>query len=206
MAQFVQMDQEKQAVRFFRKKGGIARTKDILAAGINQRTLYSMRDKGTIDQLSRGLYHLTEMQLPANLGLIIVSQLIPKAIICLISALDYHDITTQIPRFVYVAIPRGMKQPQIKYPKLRIFSYAKKDYEAGAQIHNINGFPVKIFSAEKTVVDCFKFRNKIGTDVAVEALKMCVEEKNIRPIDLIKYAKPSRVVDVMSPYLETIYG
>jgi len=155
--------------------------------------------------LARGIFHLVDMPLPPQYELVLVSMLVPKAVICLISALDVHGITTQIPHAVYVALPKGTKTPHLDFPKLRVFTYALSDYAAGIEIHDLNGFKIKIYSPEKTVIDCFKFRNKIGKDVALESLRLCFERKKSKPMNFLKYARIAKVKNIISPYLEAIY-
>jgi predicted transcriptional regulator of viral defense system len=184
------------------KSGGIARTKDILSKGVYPRTLYALRDHGVIEPLARGLYHLPEVPLPPHYELVIISILLPKAVFCLISALDFHEITTQIPHAVYIALPKGTKTPKIEHPRIRVFKYS---LDSGVEVHNLNGFKIRIFSPEKTVVDCFKFRNKIGKDVAIESLRLCMEKKHSKPMQFLKYARIAKVKNIISPYLEALY-
>lgn len=181
------------------------RTSEALSHGIYPHTLYEMRKRGIIEPLARGINHLVEVPLPQRYELLIVSMLIPKAVFCLISALDLHDITTQIPHYIYIAVPKGTKAPKLDYPALRVFTYAYNDYNAGLEIKDIDGFKIKAYSAEKTVVDCFKYRNKIGLDVALESLRLCMDRKRSKPADFLKFARISRVKNIISPYLEAMY-
>ena len=197
--------QEEIARRILLKSGGIARTRDILLQGVYPRTLYLLREQGVIDSLARGLNHLVEVPLPPHYELVIIAMLFPKAVICLISALDFHDITTQIPHAVYIAFPKGTKTPKIEYPKIRVFTYSPMDFCVGVETHELNGFKIKIFSPEKSVVDCFKFRNKIGKDVALEGLRLCFERKNSKPMQFLKYARIAKVNNIITPYLEALY-
>ena len=123
---------------------------------------------------------------------------------CLISALTFHEITTQIPREVYLAIKRGAESPRIDYPPLRVFRFSGDAFSEGIQAHEIDDVPVHIYSPEKTLADCFKYRNKIGTDTALEAVKLYRERKRIKVGEIMKFAKVCRVAKVMRPYLESI--
>lgn len=198
-------NQEERTLDFFHKNGGIARTRDVLSQGIYPRTLYLLRKQGVIEPLAPGLNHWVDMPLPPHYELVVVSILVPKAVICLISALDFHDITTQIPRAIYVALPKGTKAPKLTYPKLRVFTYSEKDYESGIETHDLDGFKIKVYSPEKTVVDCFKFRNKIGLDVAIESLRFCFEKKNSKPMTFLQFARVAKVKNIMTPYLQALY-
>src|SRR5713101_1847042 len=154
--------------RAFSRSGGLLRTAAALRAGIHPRTLYDMRDEGVVEQLSRGLYRLADLPALSNPDLVTVALKIPAGVVCLISALAYHEITTQVPHEVHVALPRGSKPPRVSYPPLRIFTYSHDSFSAGVETHKLDGVLVRIFDPEKTVADCFKFRHKIGLDVALE--------------------------------------
>jgi predicted transcriptional regulator of viral defense system len=163
-----------------------------------------MRDAGLVVQESRGLYRLAETPVGSYPDLIHVALRVPKGVICLISALAFHDLTTQIPHYVYLALPQYSEKPRIEYPPLRIFWVSPEPFLAGIEEHVLDGTPVRIFSLEKTVADCFKFRNKIGLDVALEALKDCLRTRRCQIDVLEKYARIDRVEKVIRPYLEAL--
>lgn len=188
----------------FRKHGGMLRTSQALGLGIHPRTLYEMYRANRLIQISRGLYRLADLPQVANLDLVIVTAKIPEAVICLISALAFHEITTEIPHEVYVALPRGSEKPRMGYPPLRVFRFSDATISAGVKMHILDGVKVHIFGPEKTVVDCFKFRHKIGLDVAIEALKLCLARKGSQPSKLLHYARLCRVERIMRPYLEAL--
>jgi predicted transcriptional regulator of viral defense system len=194
----------RKAVQIFRRHGGLLRTSRALELGIHPRSLYGLRDSGQIVEVSRGVYRLASLGEIKDPDLVTVAVRIPKAIICLISALHFHNITTQIPHAVDVAVPRGTKPPRLDHPPLRLFRFSEVALTAGIETHTLDGVSIRIFSAEKTVADCFKFRNKIGLDVAVEGLKLCMERKRSRPQELLQYAQVCRVQEVMRPYLEAL--
>ncbi len=170
--------------------------------GITRYMLYSLRDKGIIEQVSRGIYRLVDLPPISNLDLVTVSLRFPKAVICLVSALAYHDITTQIPHVVSVAVSRGSRIPSLDHPPIQAHRFSNGAYKSGIEEHSIDGVPVKVYNPEKTLVDCFKFRNKIGMDVVLEALKLYKSRKKFNLDELLRYAKICRVEKVMRPYLE----
>jgi len=126
-----------------------------------------------------------------------------KSVICLISALSYHEMTTEIPHEIYLALPRGAEPPRLDYPPLRIFWFSGTAFTDGVEQHDIDGIPVKVYNPEKTLADCFKYRNKIGLDVVLEALKFYRQRKRREVDELMRYARMCRVEKVMRPYLET---
>ncbi len=193
-----------QAIKLFEKNNGILRTSEAIKFGIHPRILYKMRDQGLLEELARGLYRLTTISDFSEPDLVLVSKKIPSGVICLISALSYYGITTQIPHFVYVAIPVKSRKPKLDYPPIRYFWYSDKVYRAGIKTIDIDGCSVKIFDIEKTLADCVKFRNKIGMDVVIEALKKYWQEKKTNIDKLYKYAKINRVEKILQPIMETI--
>ncbi len=180
------------------------RTREAIRLGIHPRTLYAMRDEGDLERLSRGLYRLAEMPPLGNPDLATVALRVPKGVICLISALAFHDLTTQIPHYIYLALLRGMEAPRMEYPPLRLFWFSHEPYAEGIETHQMDSAPVRVYSAEKTLADCFKYRNKIGLDVAIEAIQLYFERKPVKVDELMHYAAVCRVRKVMRPYVETL--
>jgi len=193
-----------QAVEAFRQVGGILTMSEALQLGIHRRQLYALRDCGQLEVISRGLYRLIEMPEPSLPDFIPVAKKIPQGVICLISALAFHEITTQIPHFVYVALPSDAHKPVIPYPPMRYFWYTETLLETGVEKHSMDGCVIKIFDIEKTLVDCVKFRNKIGMDVVLEALKMYWLRRGSNIDKLFEYAKLFRVERILKPIMETI--
>ena len=189
-------------IAIFRKHGGQLRMSEALVHGITRYMLYSLRDKGIIEQVSRGVYRLVELPPISNPDLVTVSLRFPNAVICLISALSFHNITTQIPHVVYVAVPRNSRIPSIDYPPVQAHRFSNEAYNFGIENHSIDGVSVKIYTPEKTLADCFKFRNKIGMDVVIEALKLYRSRQKFNFEKLLKYADVCRVKNIMMPYLE----
>jgi predicted transcriptional regulator of viral defense system len=189
-------------VKIFRKYGGQLRMRDAIEHGITRYMLYSFRDKGIIEQISRGVYRLSELPPVSNPDLVTVALRYPNAVVCLISALSFHEITTQIPHKVSIAIPRKSHPPSLEYPPLLVHRFTDQAYQAGIEEHQIDGVTVKIYSPEKTLADCFKFRNKIGMDVVLEALKLYKRRKKFDHRKILEYAKICRVDKIVRPYLE----
>lgn len=174
-----------------------------IEAGVHPRTLYQMRDEGVIVQLARGLYCLPE-NVPVNFDITVVATKYPKAVICLVSALSFHELTTQIPHAVSIALPKGTTTPKLKYPPINVHRFSDDAYSEGIETHTIDKMKVKIYSIEKTIADCFKFRNKLGMDIVLEALKLYKVRKDFDVTKLMKYAKICRVEKIMKPYLEML--
>ncbi len=195
-------DHDAEAV--FRRHSGVLRTSRALALGIHPRTLYRLRDSGRLVVVSRGVYRLADLPEPSQPDLVVVAARVPQAVVCLISALAFHGISTQVPHEVQIAIPRGRRRPRLDHPPIRVFRLTSKAYTEGIETHSIEGVPVRIYCPEKTIADCFKFRNKIGLDVAVEALKLGRERKRVSIRSLLHYARLCRVERVMRPYLEAL--
>ena len=180
------------------------RTAQALRAGIHPSTLYTMRDDGTLETISRGVYRLAESEPLGNPDLVTVATRVQNGVICLISALAFHEITTQIPHEVHVALQRGAEIPRLDYPPIKIYWFSGRAFTDGVAVHEIDGVNVHIYNVEKTLVDCFKFRNKIGLDTAVEAVRFYRERKSVNVDALMHFAKICRVEKVMRPYLEAI--
>ncbi len=195
---------ENEAKTIIREHGGTIRTRDALKAGIHCRTLYAMRDRGELEQLARGLYRLAEEEPPENPDLITVAHKLPDAVICLISALSFHDLTTQIPHDVHLAIPRQSRPPRLDHPPIKVYRFSGDAYSEGIELHDMDGATVKIYNPEKTLADCFKYRNRIGKDIVLEAIRL-YRKRNTQNVDaLLRYARICRVENVMRPYLEAI--
>lgn len=191
------------ALRVF-KKNKVMRSTQIFAQGIQPRTLYQMRDDGLLVQEGRGLYRLADEQIWSDPDLALVSLRIPKGVICLISALYFHQVTTQIPHEVYVALPKDSEKPRIQHPPTRFFWISPEPFKAGIEKHTIDNVDVKVYSVAKTIADCFKFRNKIGMDVALEALQEGLRQKRCAPEQILRFARINRVERIMLPYLEAL--
>jgi predicted transcriptional regulator of viral defense system len=197
-------DRYERAITVFRQGGGVLRTAEALEAGVHPGTLYAMRDRGILEQVSRGVYRLAEGMPLGNPDLVTVAARIPSGVICLISALSFHELTTQIPHEVYVALPKGAEEPRLSYPPIRTFRFSGGAFTEGIETHDLDGVKVRIYGREKTVADCFKFRNKIGLDTAVEALRFYIERGDVDLDGLLRVASVCRVEKVMRPYIEAV--
>ena len=192
------------AVAIFKKHGGILRTTQALRAGIHPSTLYTMRDVGTLEVVSRGVFRLAGSEPLGNPDLVTVATRVQSGVICLISALAFYEITTQIPHEVHVALQRGAEIPRLEYPPIKIYWFKDQAFTAGVETHKLDGVDIRIYCPEKTLADCFKFRNKIGLDTAVEAVRFYHERRNVNVDALMHFAAICRVEKVMRPYLEAI--
>ena len=184
------------------KQGGIIRAQEAINLGIHPRTLYQLRDSGGLEQLSRGVYQLAGWRPLEYPDFIAVFKRVPNAVLCLISALSFHEMTTQVPHAVSIALEKGAEQPRIDYPPVMVYRFSPSCFHAGIETYILDGMPVKIYSPEKTLADCFKFRNRIGMDVVLEALKRYQQRKHKDLHALMHYAAVCRVASVMKPYLE----
>jgi len=186
-------------------RGGMVRMSDALRLGISRKTFYAMRDTGVLEQLSRGLYRLRDLPPLGSPDLVTVATRVPEGVICLVSALSFHELTTQVPHEVNVAIERRKKNPpRIDYPPVRVFKFSGAAFRQGIEIHKIDGVPVRIYSAEKTIADSFKFRNKLGMDVVLEALWLWRRRSRRDVESLLQHARHCRLERVMRPYLEAL--
>ena len=192
------------ALDLFRQHGGTLRTAQALRLGIHPRTLYALRDSGALQRLSRGLYRLADLPPLSNPDLVLVARKVPQAVICLISALAFHELTIQVPHAVDVALRSGSARPTLDYPPLRTFWFSGPAWSEGVAVHQIDDTPVRIYGPEKSVADSFKYRRKIGLDVAVEALKLYRQHREFDVGKLLHCARICRVEKVIRPYLEAL--
>lgn len=195
------MSRQQQILELARTKG-IIRAEDVEAVGISRNYLYRMHKEGLLEKIAVGLYTLPEAPVTENSSLAELAKRLPHAVVSLISALSYHGITTQIPHEIWLTIPRGSWRPDVGYPPVNLTYVSGPAYSFGIQEHVINGVTVKIYSPAKTVCDCFKFRNKIGLDVAIEALREAWRSRKTTMDELVEAARIDRVSKIMRPYLE----
>jgi predicted transcriptional regulator of viral defense system len=197
-------DRFSKSISVFRKQGGILRTAQALRAGIHPSTLYALRDSGRLEIVSRGVFRLAEGAPPSDPDLVAVASRIPRGVICLISALAFHELTTQIPHEVFLALPRGTEEPRLEYPPLRTFRFSQPSYSKGVDVHKIGSVRVRVFNPEKTIADCFKFRRIVGLDSVLEAVRLYRDRKRINVDALMRYAEICRVTNVIRPYIEAL--
>ncbi len=190
------------ALKIIKAKGGTVRTREALAAGIHPRTFYELRDNGTLEQLARGLYRLADLHPLGDPDLALVAGRVPRGVVCLISSLAIHDLTTQIPHEIHLAIPRSARYPVCKGVPLAVYRFSEASFNAGIIERDVGGTRLRVFDAEKTIADCFKYRNKIGLDITLEALALYKKRRRASMQRILEYARINRVGTQITPYLE----
>jgi predicted transcriptional regulator of viral defense system len=183
---------------------GLIRPRDLTERGLPTVALTRLVRQGRLQRVGRGLYALPDRPVSEHNALAEVARKHPHAIVCLLSALRFHDLTTQSPFEVWLAIPNKARAPKMDYPPLRIVRFSGEALNVGVEDHVIDGVPVRVTSVARTVADCFKFRNKIGLDVALEALQEAWRAKRASMDELWRYATLCRVANVMRPYMESL--
>jgi predicted transcriptional regulator of viral defense system len=191
------------ALRVIRRLG-VVRPGDLEARGIPRGRIYRLLRRGLVERTARGLYVASDHDPTAEHSLAQVAKKVPRGVICLLSALQYHELTTQLPHEVWVAISEKARRPRIEYPPLRVVRFSGRALTHGVETHKIEGVPVRITSVAKTLADCFKYRNKIGLDVALEALRDAWRERMTTMDQIDRFARVCRVERVMRPYLEAL--
>lgn len=194
---------EKRVLNFARK-GGIVRPRDLQAKGLPKDYLWRLHKQGKLEKVGRGMYAMAGGALSEHQTVVQAALRVPHGVICLLSALRFHDLTTQSPFEIWMAIDVKARIPKEEIIPLRIVRFSGKALTAGAKTHSIEGVNVRVYNPAKTVADCFKYRNKIGLDVALEALRDSWRKKKATSDELWHYAKVCRVSRVMRPYLESV--
>ena len=183
---------------------GLVRPRDLEPLAISRVALTRAVRRGQLERIGRGLYGLPGREVSANGSLAEVARRVPKGVICLLSALRFHDLTTQAPFEVWLAIENKAVAPKLDYPPLRIVRFSGAAFTEGVEQHVVDAVTIRVTSVAKTVADCFKYRNKIGLDVALEALREAWQAKRMSSDEIWRFAKVCRVANVMRPYLESI--
>ena len=184
---------------------GVIRPGDLESHGVPRRGyVYRLARHGLLERIGRGLYIAEEHGITESHSLAMVAKRTPSAVVCLLSALQFHLLTTQLPHEVWIAIGEKARRPRIDYPRLRVMRFSAATLTAGVEVHEIEGVPVRVTSVAKTVVDCFKYRNKIGLDVALEALRDAWRGRRMTMEELVRFARLCRVHNVMRPYIEAL--
>lgn len=186
------------------RRNGTARSREFVNAGLTRSELSRMVKAGQLARVGRGLYSLPGHQPSEHDALLTVAKRAPGAVFCLLTALRFHELTTQAPFEVWIAIGNKSHPPRLDYPRLRTVRFSPDSLSEGVDVHEIDGIPIRVTSVDKTVADCFKFRNKVGLDVALEAMRESRSTRKASTEDLWRYAKINRVSNVMRPYLEAL--
>lgn len=192
------------AIEIFKKNNNLLRTQQAIKSGIAPRTIYELVEKGDLIRVTRGLFQLASAEPFSFPDIVPVFLKIPKAVLCMVSALSYYGLTTQIPHQIDIALPRKAEKPRLEYPPLRIYWLSQKTYLAGIVEEETDSIRFKIYNREKTISDCFKFRNRIGLDVAIEALQLYLKTPERDIPSLLYYAKINRVENLIKPYIQAI--
>jgi predicted transcriptional regulator of viral defense system len=186
------------------KKRTILRAADAARLGLHTQVLTRLVAEGALERVGRGRYRSPGADVTEHHGLALTAAAVPRGIVCLLSALVFHGIGTQNPSEVWLAVDRRARAPKVAWPPLRVVRFSGRALTEGVETHRIDGEAVRVYSLPKTIADCFKYRNKVGMDVALEALKDAWHHKRLRMADLDEYAHICRVARVMRPYLEAL--
>lgn len=183
---------------------GVLRAQTLVEQGLSRYQIKELADAGQLLHLGRGLYSRPDSPVTENHDLAQVAARVPHGVICLASALQFHGLTTQNPWRIHLMLQRGARSPHIEHPPLFLVYAGGESYSAGIEEHVVEGVTLKVTSVAKTVADCFKYRSKVGLDVALEALKQTLEERRATRTEIRKFAKVDRVENVMRPYIEAL--
>lgn len=199
----LQLTQTQRVLELTRQRG-LLRSRDLQTVNAPRVILTRMTASGQLEKVGRGLYRLPQTQMSADESLNAIAIKVPQAVFCLLTALQFHGLTTQLPRQVWLAMPRGSHAPRIDYPPIRMVQYSGQSYSQGIEVFERDQVLLRVYSVAKTVIDCFKHRSAIGLDVALEALKEARAGQRASADELWRFAKICRVANVMRPYLEAI--
>jgi predicted transcriptional regulator of viral defense system len=195
---------QKDRARHLLESHGIMRLSELKAHGIHPPTLSRMVEEGAVIRTSRGLYELADAEFEISHSLAEMAKRVPKGVICLISALQFHEITLQNPRSIWMAIGEKDRKPNVTHLATRFVRFSAKALTVGIDTQIIDSVPVKIFDPAKTVVDCFRYRRSVGIDVALEGLRMALRSRKASPAKIADYARDLRIWSVVRPYLESM--
>ncbi|KTD61863.1 type IV toxin-antitoxin system AbiEi family antitoxin domain-containing protein [Legionella spiritensis] len=194
----------KQTVLNMVREKGIIKISELTKKGITRATVSRLVSENKLEKIATGLYCLPETEFSEKESLVILASRVPQAVFCLLTALQIHELTTQLPRKVWIAMPRGSHTPKIDYPPVKMIQYSKEVYEEGIETIESDNIKLRVYNSAKTIADCFKHRTTIGIDVAIEALKEAYSKNKVSMDELWHYAKICRVANIMRPYLEAI--
>jgi predicted transcriptional regulator of viral defense system len=188
------------------RKMGVVTAREAARHGIHSQVLTRLVREGSLERIARGQYRLPDQSLTEHHTLAVVARAVPAGVVCLLSALSYHGVGTQIPHAVWLAVHRHARQPSLRYPPLRVVKFSGKAFSEGIETHHVEGQSVRIYSVAKTLADLFKYRNKIGLDVALEGLREAWRDRRFTMDEMDGFARICRVERVMKPYLEALVG
>lgn len=191
-------------IELAQRQGGVIRASDARNMGIHTGSLTRLCRRGDLQRVSFGTYILKTFPASEHQTAVEAAARVPKGVLCLLSALQFHGITTQMPHQLWMAIPRPMQPPRVADLPIRFVSYSQSSFVAGIEEHDINGAKLRVYTTAKTIADCFKFRSAVGQEVAIEALSDAWSRQMITVADLTRFAKLSRVWNVIKPYAESI--
>lgn len=186
------------------KEKGMVRSSEFVEAGIPRIVISRLVANQQLQQYERGLYCLPQKEFSEKESLLVVATKVPQAVFCLITALQLHELTTQLPRKVWIAMPTNSHLPKMDYPPIKMVKYSGKSYSEGVEAKIADNIEYRVYCVAKTIADCFKHRNKIGIDIAIEALNLAYDKNKVTMDELWHYAKICRVANVIRPYLEAI--
>lgn len=186
------------------RRTGVVTRRDAGAAGIHPQVLTRLVREGVLEHIGRGSYRLRGAEVSEHHGLVAATAAVPDGVVCLLSALAFHRVGTQLPHTVWLAIERGSRTPQVEWPPLAVVHFSDAAFNEGIEVHRLEGREVRIYGLAKTLADTFKFRNKIGLDVALEALHDAWQSHRVSLDEIERYARICRVDRVMRPYLESL--
>lgn len=192
-----------EAVRELARNQGAVRPRDLAELNLPREYLHRLWQAGELERVARGLYVSLEGELGQHHSLVQASRLTPQGVVCLLSALRFHEIGTQEPNRVWLALPRGAWTPRTEL-RLKVLHLSPATFKAGVEEHDLEGVTVRVYNPAKTIADCFRFRSRVGLDVAIEALREGWREKRFTMDQLWRYAELNRVANVMQPYLEML--
>lgn len=197
-------DTQTQRVLELASQRGLLRASHLQELGIARVVLSRLTASGQLERVGRGVYRLPERQGAEHESLATISVKVPQAVFCLLTALQIHELTTQLPRQVWIAMPQGRHVPKMDYPPVKMVQFSGEAYAQGIEAVRADQVELRVYGVAKTIADCFKHRNKVGLDVAIEALREALAANKTNANDLWRFAKICRVANVMRPYLEAL--
>ncbi|WP_029922407.1 type IV toxin-antitoxin system AbiEi family antitoxin domain-containing protein [Nevskia soli] len=203
MNEHITSKQAAKAVSMLHQRG-MVRLSEFMSDGITAATISRLERQGSIVRLSRGLYQLPDAPLDAHHALAEASKLVPRGVVCLVSALAFHDLTDQVPPKIWMAIGAKDWKPRVTYPPLHFSRFPDQQLKSGVEIHHIEGTPVRIFGVAKTLADVFRYRRTVGTNLAIEGLRAAIKQRKASPSEIAAQAAAAGVWKAMQPYLETL--